>query len=100
MSKIVTRDANNVSLVACLVLLNEEEDSMKPPVVSGCGYVAKVIQPEMDQSAVISASVFNLTVLHAFFNFNRDAISVFFRVQTPGTNAIKLFFPALDVSAQ
>jgi hypothetical protein len=80
MSKIVARDANSTSLLACLVLLNEEDGSARPPVVSGCGSVPFRAE---DESGTSRHAWQNVTLLHAFFNWNRDAVSVVFRVQVP-----------------
>ena len=80
MSKIVTSDVNNASLLACLVLLNEEVKSKRAPVVSGCSKIVNIVQTEATKSIPDST---DLTLLHAFLNWNRDAISVFFSVQGP-----------------
>ena len=100
MTKIVSGDANNGSLLACLVLLNEEEDSMRPPVISGCGSIAKVIESEDEgrDEGSTSQSSSNLTLLHAFFNWNRDAISVFFRIDVD-VDGCKIFLQVKDTDA-
>ena len=107
MTKIVSRDANNASLLACLVLINDEVDSMRPPVVSGCGSIAKVIEAEAGRHADGSTSrstSSNLTLLHAFFNWNRDAISVFFRINSDAdadddVDACKIFLQVKDTDS-
>ena len=78
MSKIVTEsnDANNSSLLACLVLVNEENGS----VVSGCGSIPFPVNDEPEKVEFDATST-NLTLLHASLDLNRQSLSVFFRVE-------------------
>ena len=77
LSKIVS---NNTSLLACLVLINEENESIRPPVVSGCGTVQL---PKINESEKyeLESTETSISLLHASLNLNSDTLIIFFRVQ-------------------
>ncbi len=108
LSKIVTNDnissmANSTnSLLACLVLINEENESLRPPVVSGCSNVLLPVQDETGRNEVVVSSKTSLSLLHASLNWKNESLSVFFRVQVPdevAESACKLVLQVKDADA-
>ena len=87
------------SLLACLVLINEENESLRPPVVSGCSNVQLPVQGEAGRSELEVSSKTSLSLLHASLNWNSESLSVFFRVQVPdevADSACKLVLQVKD----